>query len=43
MMGSMGGQHDHAGRGRGDQEDDQGAHCHEETAPRALPAPRDQD
>jgi hypothetical protein len=48
MMGSMGKGHDHfgrsaAGHGEGDQEEAHGAHCHEEKAPRALPAPRDQN
>jgi hypothetical protein len=41
MMGSMGGRHDHAGHAEGGQEDDHGAHRHEERTPNALPAPRD--
>jgi hypothetical protein len=41
MMGSMGGIHGHSGHGRDDH--DQDAPCHGEKAPRALPAPGDQN
>ena len=43
MMKSMGGAHNHGGYAQGDQEDDRGAHYHEEKAPRALPVPPDQN
>jgi hypothetical protein len=41
MMGVMGKGHDHSQRGSGTTGENAGASCHEETAPRALPAPRD--
>ncbi len=41
MMRSMGGAHDHSGHGQEDHSN--GAQCHEEQTPRALPAPGDQN
>jgi hypothetical protein len=49
MMGSMSKGHDHSGHGAEGSEEGHGAHCHEETAPRAglepraLPAPRERE
>jgi hypothetical protein len=43
MMGAMGKSHDHSRQGSADRAENGGAACHGKTAPRAVPAPPDQN